>query len=86
LETQLGFPQRKQQPKIKGQNLHQEPPILGAQGIALNPLNQGFPFFPTQVYVFWLFHSGSSLDRHTLSLECSPTVTCPVYSRSRARS
>src|SRR5262245_34444229 len=46
-ETQLRFPQGKQQPKVVGQDLDQDPPILGTQRITLDSLNQRFPFLPT---------------------------------------
>jgi hypothetical protein len=58
--------QCKQQPKVEGQNLHQESPILGAQGIPLDPLNQRLPFVATQAHVFRLLHGGSSPDVHTV--------------------
>jgi hypothetical protein len=56
-ETQLGFPQGKQQPKIKGQHLPEYPSILGSQGIRFESSQQRFTFFPTERDFFGSFHS-----------------------------
>ena len=55
-ETQLCFPQGKQQPKVKGQHLPEYLSILGGQGIRFESSQQRFAFFVTECHFFGSFH------------------------------
>jgi site-specific DNA recombinase len=74
LQTALGLLHDKEEPKDPAHDLDQDTAILGTQGVAFEPLDQGFAFRWAQVQLLVrALHHGRALRRHS-----HPTPTSPA--------